>query len=83
MAILKQPEAGMPAPELYREHGISIASFYKLHPKYGVMDASMISRVKELGVENVRLKNMYAVVQLQADDLKEVSQKSYSAISPQ
>ncbi len=72
MAILKQAEAGMPAPELCREHGISIASFYKWRAKYGSMDASMMSRVKELELENARLKKMFAEVQLQADVLKEV-----------
>ena len=81
MAILKQAEAGMPAPELCREHGISIASFYKWRAKYGGMDASLMSRVKELEAENARLKKMYAEVQLQADVLKEVLQKSNSAIS--
>ena len=75
MAILKQSEAGMPAPELCREHGISIASFYKWRAKYGGMDASLMSRVKELEAENARLKKMYAEVQLQADVLKEVLQK--------
>jgi putative transposase len=75
MAILKQAEAGMPAPDLCREHGISIASFYKWRAKYGGMDASMMSRVKELEAENARLKKMYAEVQLQADVLKEVLQK--------
>ena len=75
MAILKQAEAGMPAPELCREHGISIASFYKWRAKYGGMDASLMSRVKELEAENARLKKMYAEVQLQADVLKEVLQK--------
>ena len=75
MAILKQAQAGMPAPELCREHGISIASFYKWRAKYGGMDASMMSRVKELEAENARLKKMYAEVQLQADVLKEVLQK--------
>jgi putative transposase len=39
------------------------------------MDASMMSRVKELEAENARLKKMYAEVQLQADVLKEVLQK--------
>ncbi len=48
MAILKQAEAGMPAPELCREHGISIASFYKWRAKYGGMDTSMLARMKEL-----------------------------------
>jgi putative transposase len=75
MAILKQAVAGMPAPELCREHGISIASFYKWRAKYGGMDASMMSRVKEPELENARLKKMYAEVQLQADALKEVLQK--------
>jgi putative transposase len=75
MAILKQAEAGMPAPELCREHGISIASFYKWRAKYGGMDASLMSRVKELELENARSKKMYAQVQLQADVLKEVLQK--------
>ena len=75
MAILKQAEAGMPAPGLCREHGISIASFYKWRAKYGGMDTSLMSRVKELEAENARLKKMYAEVQLQADVLKEVLQK--------
>lgn len=75
MAILKQAEAGMPAPELCREHGISIASFYKWRAKYGGMDASRMSRIKELEAENARLKKMYAEVQPQADVLKEVLQK--------
>ena len=75
MAILKQAEAGMPAPDLCREHGISIANFYKWRAKYGGMDASLMSRVKELELENARLKKMYAQVGLQADVLKEVLQK--------
>ena len=40
MAILKQNEAGVPVPELCREHGISSASFYKWRSKYGGMDTS-------------------------------------------
>ena len=29
IAILKQAEAGSPVPELWREHGVSNATFYK------------------------------------------------------
>ena len=39
------------------------------------MDASLMSRVKELEAENTRLKKMYAEVQLQDDVLKEVLRK--------
>jgi putative transposase len=75
--ILKQAEAGSPVPDLCREHGISSATFYKWRAKYGGMDASMVSRMKELEDENRRLKKMYAEVQLQADVLKEVMQKKW------
>ena len=75
MAILKQAEAGMPVPELCREHNISVASFYKWRVKYGGMDTALMCRMKELEAENARLKKMYAEVTLQADVLKEVLQK--------
>ena len=77
MQILKQAEAGVSAPELCREHGMSSATFYKWRSKYGGMDASMMSRLKELEDENRRLKKMYAEVQLQADVLKEALAKKW------
>lgn len=58
MAILKQAETGSPVPELCREHGMSSATFYKWRSKYGGMDASMMSRLKELEDENRRLKKL-------------------------
>ena len=77
MQILKQAEAGISAPELCREHGMSSATFYKWRAKYGGMDASMVSRLKELEDENRRLKKMVAEVQLQADVLKEAMAKKW------
>jgi putative transposase len=77
MQILKQAEAGISAPELCREHGMSSATFYKWRAKYGGMDASMMSRLKELEDENRRLKKMYAELQLQADVLKEAMAKKW------
>ena len=77
MQILKQAGSGISAPELCREHGMSSATFYKWRAKYGGMDASMVSRLKELEDENRRLKKMYAEVQLQADVLKEAMAKKW------
>jgi putative transposase len=56
MSILKQAEAGTPVAELCREHGMSNASFYKWRSRFGGMDASMMTRLKELEDENRRLK---------------------------
>ena len=83
MQILKQAEAGISAPELCREHGMSSATFYKWRAKYGGMDASMVARLKELEDENRRLKKdecpslMKVQVQLQAGVLKEAMAKKW------
>lgn len=75
--ILKEAEGGRPVPDLCREHGMSSASFYKWRSKYGGMDASQLSRVKELEAENARLKKMYADVQLQNEVIKEALAKKW------
>ena len=75
--ILKQAQVGTPVPEVCREHGISSATFYKWRSKYGGMDTSMMSRMKELEDENRRLKKMYAEAQMSADILKEAMAKKW------
>lgn len=77
IAVLKQAENGSPVPELCREHGISSATFYKWRSKYGGMDASLMSRVKELEEENGRLKKMYAEERLKAEIVQEALQKRW------
>jgi putative transposase len=77
IAVLKQAEAGTPVPELCREHGISSATFYKWRSKFGGMDASLMSQLKELQDENRRLKKMYAEAQLSAGLLKEAMSKKW------
>lgn len=75
--ILKQAEAGAKVPDLCREHGMSDATFYKWRAKFGGMDVSMMTRMKELEAENARLKKMYADVQLQNDVIKEAMAKKW------
>ena len=77
LAILKQAEAGTPVPELCREHGMSSATFYKWRAKFGGMDASLMSRLRELEEENQRLKKMYAEAALQKDVLTEAIRKKW------
>jgi len=75
--ILKQAEAGAKVPDLCREHGMSDATFYKWRAKFGGMDVSMMTRMKELEAENARLKKMYADVQLQNDVIKDAMKKKW------
>jgi len=77
IGILRQAESVGKVPDLCREHGMSAATFYKWRSRYGGMDASLMSRMKELEAENVRLKKMYAEVQLQNDVIKEAMAKKW------
>lgn len=74
---LKRVEGGLLVPELCRELGISSATFYKWRAKFGGMDASLMTRMKELEAENARLKKMYAEERLKADILKEAMAKKW------
>ena len=77
LSILKQAESGTPVPALCREHGMSNASFYKWHAKFGGMDASLMKRMKELEDENRRLKKMYADERLKAEIVQEALAKKW------
>lgn len=77
IAILKQAEGGSPIPELCREHGMSMATFYKWRAKFGGMDASLMARMKELEEENRRLKKMYADERIKAEIVAEALAKKW------
>ncbi len=74
---LKRVEAGLAVPELCRELGISTATYYKWRSKFGGMDTSMMARMKELEIENARLKKMYAEERLKAENLNEALTKKW------
>jgi putative transposase len=77
LAIIKQAESGVPVSELCREHGMSVASFYKWRAKYGGMDAFLMGRMKELEDENRRLKKMYAEERLKSEIIQETMAKKW------
>ena len=56
MDAVKRVEAGFGVPDICREMSISTATFYKWRAKYGGMEVSMMSSMKELEEENRRLK---------------------------
>ena len=52
-------------------------TFYKWRAKYGGMDVSMMSRMKELEEENRRLKKMYLEEKLKAEIVSEALEKKW------
>ena len=70
--ILKDAEGGIPVADLLRKHGVSKATFFKWRTKYGGASVADVKRLRELEVENARLKRMYADLALENAAIKDV-----------
>jgi putative transposase len=75
IAVLKQWEAGVKPTELTRKHGVSEATLYNWKARYGGLDVSQLRKLKELEVENGRLKKMYAELSLAHQALQDAVEK--------
>ena len=62
----------MPIKEIGRKHGFSDTSFYKWRPNFAGMNASEAQRLRELELENGKLKRLLAEAHLDIYALKSV-----------
>ena len=72
VAILKEGEAGVVIAEITRKHGISRPTYFNWKAKYGGASVPELVRLKELEVENAKLKRMYAELALENTAIKDV-----------
>ena len=77
IGILKQQESGITTSALCRQHNISSATFYKWKAKFGGMSASEAQRLRQLEVENAKLKRIVADQALDIVALKDVLSKNW------
>jgi len=77
IAVLKEAEAGAKTSELCRKHGVSEATFYKWKAKYAGLTVSELKRLRSLGDENRRLKQIVAQQALDNWALKELLAKNF------
>lgn len=77
IGILKEHEAGMPAQDVIRKHGIANGTFYRWKSKFGGMEVSEAKRLPELEAENARLKRPLAETMLEKTALEDVLQKKW------
>jgi putative transposase len=75
VSMLKEADAGRPVNEIWRSYGISSATYYKWKAKYGGLEASDITRLKELEHENSKLKRLYADMALENAARKDLIEK--------
>ena len=64
IGMLRQYDSGQKVSDIFREHGITTATFYNWKNKYGGMDAQQVKELKSLQAENQRLNQMYADLSL-------------------
>ena len=75
--VLKLQENGLKVTEICRQNGICEQTFYRWKSKYGGMGVSEVKRLKELEVENRRLKQLIGEKELDILALKAALEKKY------
>ena len=77
IGVLREAEAGAKVADLLCKHGISEATFYNWRAKYGGMTVSEAKRLKELELENARLKRLLAEAELDKAALKDLLSRKW------
>ena len=67
---------GFELPDVLRELEVSEATYHRWRAQYGGMKADEVKRLKELEVENARLKRIVADQALENSALREVSRET-------
>ena len=77
IGFLREADAGVAIKDLCRRHGFSEASYYLWRSKFGGMTVSEAKRLKELEVENARLKKLLAESMLENEVTREALRKKW------
>jgi len=77
IGILNEHEAGLPANEIIRKHGIANGTFYRWKSKYGGMGVSEVKRLRELESENARLKILLAETLLEKTAVEDALRRKW------
>ena len=76
VAILREADKG-PVAEVAKRHAISEQSIYTWRKRFGAMDADEVKRLRQLEVENGRLKKIVAERDLEIEVMKEIAAKKW------
>lgn len=77
VGALKQVDGGQPVKDLCRDLGISEQTYYTWRRKFGGMDKSQVTELKQLRDENTRLKRIVADQVLDIQALKAINAKNW------
>jgi len=76
VVILREADRD-PMPIVAKRHGISEQTIYTWRKRFGGLQASDVKRLRQLEVENGRLKKLVAERDLEIEVMKEVAAKKW------
>ncbi len=74
---IKDHEAGVKVDDICLHLGISVGTFYNWRSKYAGMEVNEAKRMKDLELENNKLKRILAEKLLEVEALKDVISKKW------
>jgi putative transposase len=77
IGFLREAEGGLSVKDLCRRHGFSEASYYLWKSTFGGMSVPDAKRLKELELENSRLKKLLAETMLEAQVSREALRRKW------
>jgi putative transposase len=77
VGFLREADAGVAVKDLCRKHGFSEGSYYLSRSKFGGMSVSDAKRLKELELENGRLKKLLADSLLENEVTREALRRKW------
>jgi putative transposase len=75
IGILKRVEVGQPVADVWRELGISDATYYRWKAQYGGLEVSQLRRLRQLEEENRQRKQVVTDLTLDNRALKDIATK--------
>jgi putative transposase len=77
VGFLREVDGGVAVKDLCRKHGFSEGSYYLWRSKFGGMSVSDAKRLKELEIENARLKKLLADSLLENEVTREALRRKW------
>jgi transposase len=76
VAILREADKG-PVPEVAKRHKVSEQTIYTWRKRYGVLEPADVKRLRQLELENAKLKKLVAERDLEIETMKEINRRKW------
>ena len=77
ITAIKEHEAGAKVDDMCRQPSLSSGTFYTWRSKYAGLDVNEAKRLRELEIENNKLKKLLVEKMLEAEAMKEALSKKW------